>query len=326
MYYLLGDLEQASKVYQQVLAIASEYSPARLRLGLLSERQSITMSQTGQVASTQQKPTSAEGQPEQVTDDLPLMAPINIVESEQVELSMGWIEQVAQQGPAIIVNQTLENGWTFWGYRGDEQRLIRGETFPLWLYWKGPFGEVAGDTSEGWYSLGENLWVQVLEKADNLVFNGGFELGMTKGVVSGFIHNADGGGELGLHQLSLANRAGHLTTVASLDNTDVYSVTSFTTPSISVDEESLYLQTGWILSQGGNAYLGGVWTGNIPKDVGYYTYTAAGIQTEKWQHYAGIVQPLPGANQVQVWLLNYLTTGRASFDDIVFVKVGKPGP
>ena len=229
-----------------------------------------------------------------------------------------WLEQVAVVEPEHPGVQELDSGWTFLGYDGDEDRLVRGEPTDLLLYWTGPAAASAGSEQDGWYRAGER-WGQVLEGAQSLVLNGGFELGGTFFPYD--IYKA--GPET--RQLVADVRAGQRTTVALLDNSQVYSATSFASLYIPVNPEGLYLQAGWIKSVGGNGYLGRRWAGDLAAGVRPYNYVVTSVKEGDWRHYAGVTRPLDGANRCQVWLLNWRAVGRVYFDDVLFVEIGVPG-
>ena len=332
-YRLRGRLEASEEAYRQTLAVDPQYARAYLQLGMVIEAR-CRMSG----AQCQDDLREAIGWYElyhkMAPDDL-----VGLKRLEEAYESLGlaanesedmatpqeeWLQQVAQQGPAVVVSQTLESGWTFLGYRGDEERLVRGEPTSLWLYWQGPAESVAGDEREGWYALGKNQWIYVLEDAYNLIFDSGFDLSVAEEAPISFpydIYEADPT----TRKLGMENREGIQTAVALLENSNVYSRTSFASLYMPVEPDALYLQAGWVLSRGGKAYLGRRWAGSIPRAVKRYSYVAFNANPEIWQHYAGIAQSLPGSEWVQVWLLNYNATGRTYFDDVLFVKIGKPG-
>jgi hypothetical protein len=192
----------------------------------------------------------------------------------------------------------------------------------LVLYWKGPPSTVAGEETDGWWRAGDR-WVQVLEGVQNLVLNGGFELGMVNGSPTGFPGNIYRASPHTRHLVTDA-REGRRSTVALLENTEADDRTSFASGYVSVDRDRLYLQTGWIRSEGGNGYWGRRWGGDIAEGVRSYDYVAVGVSSENWTHYAAVTQPLKGANRCQVWLLNFRSTGRVYFDDVVFTEIGLP--
>lgn len=229
-----------------------------------------------------------------------------------------WLEQVAAVEPEHLVDQELDHGWTFLGYDGDEDRLVRGEPTDLLLYWVGPASANAGSEQDAWYRAGER-WVQVLEAVQNLVLNGGFELG-----VIGFPHDIYRA-DPGARQLVTDVRTGQRTAVAMLSNTEVYSATSFASLYIPVNPEGLYLQAGWIKSAGGNGYLGRRWIGDLAAGVRPYNYVVTSVKEGDWRHYAGVTRPLNGANRCQIWLINWRAVGRVYFDDVLFVEIGVPG-
>jgi tetratricopeptide (TPR) repeat protein len=332
MYYNSGDSDRAAAAYHQALSIDPEYAPAYLQLGMLAE--ASCKLRTSSCKNLQEAVTWYEQYHKLAPDDLVgLMKLANLynvlgeVEGQSIRPQETWREQVMQQGPAVVINQRLDSGWFFLGYRGDELRLVRGEPAPLWLFWQGPPGGIAGTETEGWYTLGQDRWVQFLEEAQNLVFNGGFELGLAGNSPSGFpddIYRLDPD----TRQLAIENHGQGDSTAALLVNTSVYSRSSFASIQIPIDSEALYLQTGWVKSKGGSAYVGRnwQWPGNIiPENVRPYSHIIYGAQPEYWRLYAGIAQPPPGTDRTQVWLLNYQATGSVYFDNVMLIKIGRPG-
>ena len=235
----------------------------------------------------------------------------------------GWLEQVAAAEPEHLVGQELDSGWTFLGYDVNEERLIRGEPVDILLYWVGPASANAGSEQDGWYQAGER-WVQVLEGVQNLVLNGGFELGTVDGSPTGFPHDIYSA-DPNTRRLVADVRAGQRTTVALLDNTEVYNRTSFASTYVPINPDGLYLQAGWLKSEEGSGFLGRRWAGDIAKGVLPYDYVVAGVRPDDWQHYAEVTRPLEGATRCQIWLLNYETVGRVYFDNVLFVEIGLPG-
>lgn len=359
LHHRRGDLERAETAYRRVLAVDPACAQAYLRLGVLSEEScdlqasdckenaakwyleycglarndSLILKRLAGVCAAQEKEGMEsescreaaelviEGWGDKGTGERRVgeerKSPADILRSE-------WLEQVATAEPEYLVGQGLDDGWMFLGYDVDQERLVRGEPVDLILYWSGSISASAGSEQDGWYRAGER-WVQVLGGGQNLTLNGGFELGVEQdGSPAGFpgdIYRA----HPDTRRLVADWRAGRQTTVALLDNTDVYSSTSFVSAWVPVDPDGLYLQTGWIRSAGGRAYLGRRWVGELARDVRAYSYAAAGVEAEGWQHYAGVTQPLPGTDRCQIWLLNYKALGQVYFDDVSFVEIGRPG-
>jgi tetratricopeptide (TPR) repeat protein len=352
LYQRRDEFEEAEEAYKQVLAADSEYAQAYLRLGALAEKH---RKGGGGEAGSENLRAAARwyGQYHEVVPD-DLLGLKRLVEvcgaldeaglededcmaaGEKVRVGSGegerpgavlwraWREKAAVADPEYQVGQGLDDGWTLVGYDVDEERLIRGEPVDLLLYWTGVTPANAGAPEDGWYQAGDR-WVQVLEGKQNLVLNGGFELGyLEEGSPTGFpydIYDADSD----TRRVVTDRVGGERTTVALLDNTQVDSRTSFASAYLSVDTDSLYLQAGWVKSEGGNGYLGRRWMGDIEEGVRPYDYVAAGITVDEWEHYAKATQPLGGAERCQVWLLNWKSLGRVYFDQISLVEIGLPG-
>ena len=246
-----------------------------------------------------------------------------IGDSTAAVLRAAWLEQVAAAQPQYLVGQRLDDGWMLLGYDVNEERLVRGEPVDLLLYWEGPPSVSGGSEQDGWYRAGER-WVQVLEGAHNLVLNGSFELGAEAGSPTGFPWDIFRAGP-GTRRLVSDTRTGQRTTVALLDNTEVYSRTSFASAWIPVNPDGLYLQSGWLKSVGGDGWLGRRWKGNIPGEVRTYSYVATDVSAVNWHHYTGLTRPMEGATHCQIWLLNWQAVGAVYFDGVLFVEVGLPG-
>ncbi len=205
----------------------------------------------------------------------------------------------------------------FLGYDVDEDRLVREDTVALWLYWLGPVDGIPISNEGDFYQLGQRR-VQVLEEVQNLVPNGGFEIGQ---VLFGFPNDLYNKTETGTRMFVTDIRNGQATTAALLSNTSEFSQTSFIPNHIPVEQNHFYLQAGWMKSEGGDDRLGWRWLGNFKEAI--YDYVAWSPQLDYWAHHAKIIKPVPGATEVELWLNNYWTTGKAYFDNIVFVDIGQ---
>lgn len=228
-----------------------------------------------------------------------------------------WQDQVSVMAPAYPVGQTLDRDWTLVGYDVDEELLVRGGPVDVLLFWEGPARADVDTQREGWYQAGER-WVQVLSGVENLLLNGGFQMG-----VLGFPHDIYGT-DPATRRLAADVRTGMPTTVALLANTETQSRTSFVSQWVPVQPEALYLQSGWIRTEGGRAYLGRRWAGDTPEKADSYGYTAAGVRVQNWQHFAEVIRPPQDATQARIRLLNSDSEGQAYFDNVVFIEIESP--
>jgi hypothetical protein len=206
------------------------------------------------------------------------------------------------------------------GYDLDEESLERWSETTIWLYWL-PSKPVEMK-KPGWYQAGKR-WVEVRE-VRNLVPNGGFEWDPKVGAIYPYgwplgIYKAP----LECHQLVIDERDGEKNKCAKLSNSEDYTCTSLASIEIPIDPNAIYLQAGWIKSEGGNGYLGRRWMGKI-EEKPPYNYVVGGVRAESWTHYAGIAKPLEGASSCRLWLLNYKSSGKVYFDDILFIKLEIP--
>ncbi len=329
MYRYRGDFEGAKENYNVTLKLNPDYSSACLKSGLLAE----TMSIKADAPLRQQYLKESLGWYQQYhtlkpADPLGLKKQLGVLSSlgsnQAVLLHQQLIEQISQSEPQTVVNQTLESGWVFMGYSGDQTALAQGKPTALWLFWQSPPGKIAGQESDGWYSLGGNRWVQSIDEAQNLLINGDFESGLTNGSPTGFpvdIYQAPPE----TRRLEVRDQSGAKNTVALLDNTEVATRTSLASPVVAVDDQALYLQAGWVGSSDGNAFLGRRWFGETLPKTPLYNFVASEVRRSQWNWYAGVATPPAGATKAEIWLLNTKTTGQAFFDDVMFLKIDIPG-
>jgi hypothetical protein len=229
-------------------------------------------------------------------------------------------KRLAGREPEYKVGQKVNEDWVLVGYDLDEKSLERWSEITIWLYWL-PSKPVE-IKKPGWYRAGER-WVEVRE-VRNLVPNGGFEWDPKVGAAypygwpSGIY-----GAPLEFHELVIDERNGEKTKSARLSNSETHNRTSFASVKIPVNPNAIYLQAGWIKSEGGNGFLGRRWIGKI-KEEQPYNFVVGGVNAESWTHYAGIAKPLEGASSCRLWLLNFESTGKVYFDDILFIEVQVP--
>lgn len=245
------------------------------------------------------------------------------LEEDKEALSSSELGLFAIPGTTFAVEQNLDNGWIFLGYHVDETKLGRAEPTPLLLFWKGPPRQKPRTAAEGWYALAENRWMQRLPKATSLITNGDFEASPRDEALSGFpadIYKADPA----VRYVEATERAGQQTHVAVLANDDTNQNSSFVSDYYPVSKDMLYLQTGWIQSLGGKAYLGRQWRGELEEGVRNYSYLAAKVRPEKWKHFAGIAEPPRGSKEVRVWLLNFASSAPVRFDDVTLIPIPSP--
>ena len=229
-------------------------------------------------------------------------------------------KRLAAREPEYKVGQKVNDDWVLVGYDLDEEALEMWSETTIWLYWL-PSKPVEMK-KPGWYRAGER-WVEV-KGVRNLVPNGGFEWDPKVGPAYPYgwpsqIYKAP----LECHELVVDERDGEKTKCARLRNSQTHQSTSLASIEISIEPNVIYLQAGWIKSEGGNGYLGRRWLGKI-KEKPPYNYVVGGVRAESWTHYAGIAKPLEGATSCRLWLLNYKSTGKVYFDDILFVELKAP--
>jgi tetratricopeptide (TPR) repeat protein len=343
LFRLQGRGEQAEASYREALAVDPQCAQALLRLGMLSgeaggpssdaaawyrryhelvDGDLLALKRLAEVCAAMENSGVLDGAcraaaESTVGDDLPEDARAADL------LWAAWRQRVREADPQYTIGQELDSGWTILGYDVDEGRLIRGEAVDLLLYWAGPRAAEAGAEDEGWYRAGDR-WAQVLEEVSSLVFNGGFELGSVNGSPAGFPKDIYRAGA-STRRLAMGTRGGRQTTVGLLANTEVDDRTSLVSGEIPIRGDALYLQAGWMRGEDGSGALGRRWIGSTPQGVRNHDYVVGSASPEAWQHYAAVAQPLDGARGCQVWLLNFESTGRVYFDNVLFVGIGRPG-
>jgi tetratricopeptide (TPR) repeat protein len=332
-----GELDSAKEIYQKLYTSDPQNSIILLRMGMILEAKcdngesNFCEDELRRAVNGYEKYCSFEPNnlfcDKKLADAYEFLDSIkndSLVKETATNLRTNWMRKAIELGPEVEVNYELNEAWLFLGYRCDEASLSQGKPTPLWLYWRGSDGSYAGDESEGWYNLGDGLWIQIVEDAHNLIFDGGFDLSLLQGNAMAFPYD--------IYSSSPANREvvtekfvnDKETAVALLNNT-LDNMTSFTSYLIPVDVNALYLQTGWIKSEGGKAYIGRRWLGCTPRGQGLYSYVVLNATHTDWRHYAGLGEPLSGSRWAEVWLLNFKSSGSAYFDDVNFVKIGRPG-
>ncbi|NOZ71019.1 MAG: hypothetical protein GXP38_03755, partial [Chloroflexi bacterium] len=255
--------------------------------------------------------------------DVPTFDPKKIYDEEAlVKAIEPSIEMADLPGAYWTVGQRLSNGWTLLGYKGIEEDLASGEPTLLVLFWKSPpGGPVPGKPDDGWEELDDGQWLQRITVA-NLLTNGDFEKGEENGVPVGYPGNIYKTNPA-VKKTVTTERNGRNTTVGVLENNETDMSTGFVSTGFKVLPDTDYLLAGWIRSEG-NAYLGWRWSGELQKGNRGYDYIAAKERSGEWRHYSGLVEPISGAQDVRIWLLNFKSTGTVYFDDVIFVPITTP--
>ena len=317
LYRHQGRLRLAERAYEKTITLSPDYVLAPLRLGMLDEARY----RNGEGQAWLAQAESQYQQYHQLVPDDPLglkkladLCDLKACSDNTWQIQLE--TYLTGRKPEFIVNQELDDSWFFWGYDVDEDRLVRGDTVPLWLYWLGPVDGTPISNEDDFYQIGQRR-VQVLEEVQNLVPNGGFEIGQAPFGFPNDLYNA--AAETRAFVTDIRND--QTTTVALLRNTREFSQTSFIPNRIPVEQDHFYLQAGWMKSEGGDDRLGWRWLGNFKEEI--YDYVAFSPQLDYWAHHAKIIKSVPGATEVELWLNNYWTTGKAYFDNIVFVDVGQ---
>jgi len=229
-----------------------------------------------------------------------------------------WQAEMVQLGPLVSVQEEVQDDWTLLGYSTNEAQLARGDTTPLVLYWQGPAGAVPGALGGGWVDLQGGAWLQVLPAAASITAGGDFEEGFDPWPGDIF------GAPAAARQLTVTVRSGYTTTVAALVNSATYTSSSLIAELQPITPDTIYLQAGWLRSQGGRGYIGRFWYGDLAPEEQGDSYIVGGGENANWAHYAGVAVPPAGSAEVEVWLLNYESEGTAYFDDLILAPVPAP--
>ena len=226
-------------------------------------------------------------------------------------------------GVTYSLEQPLQNGWKLLGYHTDEGTLARGEAVKLILFWRAPEREQPSAPEKGWRHLTDNVWMQVLPASRSVLKNGSFEQKMKDGRIPGFPEDIYAA-PAKVRRVEVITRDGEATRVAVLANGDDIVRSSLVSDAMAVDANNVYLQTGWIQTEGGVAYAGWRWLGGrVQKDTAL-SYAAEHWESAQWRHFASLAEPPPEAEAAQVLLANVDGHGAARFDDVTWVPVPNP--
>ena len=334
MYHRRGELEEALRNYERAIGLDSRYAQAYLRIGRAYEDRALASMPEARSADLQEAarwykmyhalaPENLLGLKKlvEICEELEWAG----IEPESLNLQPEALREelerrLAEREPEYKVGQKVGEDWVLVGYDLDEEALKMWSETTIWLYWQ-PSKPVEMK-KPGWHWAGER-WVEVRE-VRNLVPNGGFEWDLKVGPAYPYgwpsgIYKAP----LECHELVVDERNGEKTKCARLSNSQTYQSTSFASIEIPIKPGAIYLQAGWIKSEGGKGYLGRRWMGKI-EEKPPYNYVVRGVKAESWTHYAGIARPPEGATSCHLWLLNYKSTGKVYFDDILFVELELP--
>lgn len=330
-YKTSGYLEEAIQSLEKALSINSDHASAYLDLGMLYEAECEDDKTSCILRARDNYEQFLRLRPEsllaikKMSETNEALKEVECLEPNSTANEKGrafWLAEVLKAGPEREMNTELGE-WNFLGYRVDEAGIASGEYSSFWVYWIGPKGESPGREEDGWYHLAKNTWVQLIESPNNLVYDGGFELGTLSNIPAGF------SGEMYLtsedaRYLSSEERSGVTTKVAVLDNDNNDNQSSYISPEIALEADSLYLQTGWIRSLGGIGYYGRNWKGRDLELPQTHSYLAAGVKSNNWSHHSEVLEPPDNATHLQVWMLNVAPRGQVQFDDVILIRIDDP--
>ena len=221
--------------------------------------------------------------------------------------------------------QEVMPGWQLLGYDlGGGQVLHPWAELQITLYWERDRSVAAGATQvNGWRLIWARHRVYQMGPVNNLVRNGSFEntRDLNDLLPLGIDHMGHDGNRPGEPALVYVQREGATSVVAHLDNR-WRGANGYRTEELEVHPDLRYLQAAWVRTEGSpRACLGNGWSPHVVIGTNWYTWQWCG-QSESWAHVASVIEPLPGANRVTLWLDNYHHgDGQVYYDDVLFIEL-----
>jgi hypothetical protein len=242
--------------------------------------------------------------------------------------TLGPTYRLGAQGEAYQDFQpaALPGGWTLVGYDLDEEMLEQARRLEIILWWRGHDKRPQG---EGWLRAGD-YWLQ-RQVVTNLFPNAGFEWGVDeRGIPVGYkaeIYRAPAGSLLVVEAERLENQSNILVTNNSPQVNHV-ALASFMVP---VEDQQVYLMSGWIQDQWGAATLGrGCIGSRLTAPSPYYIVNhQPGAPFPDWLSHAQVSVPHPGYDpkQCELLVMNDSNSEKpAQFDNIIFARLTVPEP
>jgi hypothetical protein len=202
------------------------------------------------------------------------------------------------------------DGWQLEAYEFDATRAAAGRFVDVTLRWlPPPWAQLR--PSAYLEPLRNGRWRQTIPDRRNLVLDGSFDRHPPGESFPGTVYDWSN-----WSRATAPN--GVLGRAALLQNNADIPRSSFASRPIPIEPEHLYLQAGALRTEGGRASIGRSW-----QPGGTFGYIAAARQSARWRRFGGVTQPPPGTASAELWLLNVDSTGRALFDDIVFLDLGR---
>lgn len=226
--------------------------------------------------------------------------------------------------PMYKLKYKLNENLTLFGYSLNELELEAKQSFQITFFWetsrqKPELSYEKGELSNI-YKIGNRLYE--VKEIKNLASNSGFEIdSIGKGFPYGWKSDIYGASsenhEIVSELMPLGEGQCLLLNNSRAPNTNCQ------TDYIVVDSNSPYLQTGWVKTADGNAFLGRIWLSS-GQDAIKYNYVAVNIRSPDWKYYSEVIIPPSNSAYCRLWLINYETQGKAYFDGVLFIKLQSP--
>lgn len=213
---------------------------------------------------------------------------------------------------SVLSENATHGCWELHHIRYDRAALELGYLVPVQLTWQHTISP----------SITYNQSLAVI----NLAPNAGFEWGEAYGRPIGFPdkrHRSKDDPELN-HQLLQSEILSETSTAAALLNSPQQRSTSYVSYELSISPHSLYFQGAWLKSEGGRAYFGHRWRGNLQELGTAYHYVVRDARDSDWTYYARVMTIPPEVEYVNLLLINRNADGTVFFDDLLFFEIPVP--
>lgn len=226
--------------------------------------------------------------------------------------------------PEYGVNHKFSDDLILLGYSLNEKEFELFNEGRITFFW-----EVANQNQEltykkeqlnNIYKIGNRLYE--VKEIKNLAPNFGFEVdAIGKGFPCGWDTDRYGTA-VEYHEIISREDKGdtneqRLLIIADSQKPGTSCITSFK----EIDENSYYLQAGWLKSPDTKAWMGREYG---PEYI--YNYAASNIESPNWKYFSEVITPPTGAKYVnlRVLLVSHSKEGKAYFDDLIFIKLPLP--
>jgi outer membrane protein assembly factor BamB len=208
--------------------------------------------------------------------------------------------------PQVIVNRNIGE-WMLLGYDLDERRAATGEATEVTLHWVIPTNSdvVPGG---GLAHVRGSRWVQKLPRLRNLLGDGSFNRPLGVGWRDAYAEDR-AEWRFAASSRTGAGGAGFLTTTGRRNSSFTFQTAA--------RPETVYLQSAWLDADGGNVFFGRKW---LPADD--LSYAVAAWKPERWTRVVDFPISPRGATAVDLWIINFDSSGSVSVDDAILFELG----